>query len=90
MSATFGSLGDIVSLCNLIKDLCKALDQSRGLSTEYRAIIAGLWTLDDVLVQAELLCERHESSDELESLATLRFAKNRFWQTAKPIGQSRI
>ena len=68
LSATFGSFGDIISLCIIIKDLCKALDQSQGSSTEYREIIAELWVLDDVLVQAQIVCEGYERSDELEAL----------------------
>lgn len=68
VSATFGSVGDIISLCILIKDLCKALDQNRGSSAEYREIIAELRTLDDVLAQVVLFFERHECSDELRDL----------------------
>ena len=56
-----------VSLCILIKNLCKALDQSRGSSAEYRNIIAQLWALDDVLVQAESLADGHGDSDELQA-----------------------
>lgn len=70
VSATFGSVGDIISLGILIKDLCKALDRSSGSSAEYREIITELWALDDVLVQAELLWESHEVSNELDALRT--------------------
>lgn len=45
------SFGDIYAVCTLIKNVCKALDQSRGASAEYRNIVSELWTLDDVLAQ---------------------------------------
>ena len=35
MPITFGSVGDIISLSLLIKDLIKFLDQVRGSSAEY-------------------------------------------------------
>ena len=60
-------VGDIISLCLLIKELCKTLDRSRTAPTEYRDIISDLWALDDALTQAEELCESHESSNELEA-----------------------
>ena len=68
VGATFGSLGDVVSLCILIKDVCKALSQSKGSSSEYREIIAELCALVDVLTQADLLCQERDSSGELENL----------------------
>ena len=68
VSPTFGSVGDIISVCIVIKDVCKALHKSRGSSTEYQKLIAELWALDDVLVQAKLLCETNETSEELEAL----------------------
>lgn len=68
ISATFGSVGDIISLGVLIKDLCKALDQNRGASAEYREIVAELRTLDDVLRQVVSFFRRHEYSDELKDL----------------------
>ena len=72
INATFGSFGDIVSLCIIVKDLVKALDRSRGSSAEYRAIITELWVLDDILVQVELLwggCVPSEEFDVLRATA---------------------
>ena len=51
MPITFGSVGDIVSLCLLIKDLVKSLDNSRGSSAEYQAVIRELCSLDHALLE---------------------------------------
>ena len=39
---TLGSVGDKITLCIIIKDLVKALDDSRGLSAEYQEAIREL------------------------------------------------
>lgn len=65
---TFGSVGDIISLCINIKDLVKALDDSRGSSAEYQEVIRELWALDRVLLEVELLWRTCESTVELNAL----------------------
>ena len=55
MPITFGSVGDIISVGLLIKDLVKCLDKSRGSSAEYQAVIRELWSLDRALLEVELL-----------------------------------
>ena len=65
---TFGSVGDIVSLCIIIKDLVKALDDSRGSSSEYQEVIRELWALERVLMEVELLWKTCESTIELNAL----------------------
>lgn len=65
---SFGSLGDIISLCVLVKDTCKSFDHARGSSAEYQTILAELCALEDVLLQAALLWEQSEYSDDLEAL----------------------
>ena len=54
MSFTFGSFGDIVTLSLLIKDLIKSLDDSRGSSAEYQAVVRELWSLDKALLEVEV------------------------------------
>lgn len=68
VSATFGSVGDIISLCIAIKDVVKALDESRGSSTQYQEIVRELWALDRVLLEVELLWRTCEESVELNAL----------------------
>lgn len=65
---TFGSFGDIITLCIIIKDLVKALDDSRGSSAEYQEVIRELWALDRVLLEVELLWRTCEDSVELNAL----------------------
>lgn len=65
---TFGSVGDILSLCIIIKDLVKALDESRGASQEYQEIIRELWALDRALLEVELLWRTCEETVELNAL----------------------
>ena len=54
MPITFGSVGDIISVCLIIKDLIKILDESRH-STEHQETIQELWALDRVLLKVELV-----------------------------------
>lgn len=73
---TFGSLGDIISLSILVKDVVKALDNSRGSSSEYQEVIRELWALDWVLLEVELLWRTCEPTTESNALreTTLRMA----------------
>ena len=68
VSAIFGSFGDILSLSIVIKDLVKALDDSRGASAEYQEIIRELWALDRVLLEIELLWRTCDETLELNAL----------------------
>lgn len=69
MPITFGSVGDIISLSFLIKDLVKCLDGSRGSSAEYQAVIRELWSLDHALLEVDLLLRSCEQSVELSGLS---------------------
>ena len=69
MPITFGALGDIISLCILIKDLVKCLDDCRGSSAEYQVVIRELWSLERALLEVELLSRTWEHSAELNALA---------------------
>ena len=65
---TFGSVGDIISLCIIIKDVVKALDESKGASGQYQEIFRELWALDRVLLEVELLWRTCEETVELNAL----------------------
>ena len=68
MPVTFGSVGDIISVSLLIKDLVKCLDESRGSSAEYKAVIRELGSLDYALLEVELLLRSCKQSVELSDL----------------------
>ena len=65
---TFGSFGDVVSLCIVIKDLIKAVDDSRGSSAEYQEIIRELWALDRALLELGALWRTDEGTVESNAL----------------------
>lgn len=71
MPITFGSVGDIISLSILIKDTVNCLDDSRGSSAEYQAIIRELWNLDRILLQVELTFQSCERTPELNALRAI-------------------
>jgi len=56
MPITFGSVGDIVSVGLLIKDLVVALNESRGSQAEYKQLVDELNLLRDVLGRIDHLC----------------------------------
>ena len=68
MPITFGSVGDIISLSILIKNIVNSLDDSRGSSVEYQATIRELWNLDRALLQIELIFQSCEQTVELNAL----------------------
>ena len=68
MPITFGSVGDIISLSLLIKDLVKSLDKSRGSSAEYQAVICELRSLDHALIEVEALFQSCEQMIDLNAL----------------------
>lgn len=68
MPITFGSVGDIISLSLLIKDLVKSLDDSRGSSAEYQAVIRELWSLDHALLEVEVLFRSCGQNIQLNAL----------------------
>lgn len=56
-SVTFGSVGDIITVCLLAKSIVEALDDSRGSSAEYQGLINELRSLECSLLEVEL-CTR--------------------------------
>ncbi|KAH3987371.1 hypothetical protein HBH70_009260 [Parastagonospora nodorum] len=59
MPITFGAVGDIISVCLLVKDLVEALDKARGSKAEYQSAIRELWILDRALLEIDLLSRVH-------------------------------
>lgn len=53
-SVTFGSVGDIITVCLLAKSIVKALDDSRGSSAEYQGLVTELRSLEFSLLEVEL------------------------------------
>ena len=75
MPVTFGSVGDIIAVCLLIKDLVKTLDESRGASAEYQEVVRELWVLERALLEVEMLSRACDNTLELNALcATARRA----------------
>ena len=65
MPITIGSVGDIIALSLLIKDLIKCFDDARGSSTGYQIVIREVYSLDDALQKADVLFQFFQSSEEL-------------------------
>jgi hypothetical protein len=59
MPITFGSIGDIISLCSVIQNLINALDEVSGAGAQYREIAQELHTLDLGLNEIKRLAEKH-------------------------------
>ena len=68
MPITFGSVGDIITLSLLIKDLAKSFDDSRGASAEYQAITRELTSLEHALSQVEEVFKTLNHSGNLSAL----------------------
>jgi hypothetical protein len=63
-----GSVGDIISICLLVKDLVEALNSSRGAAAEYQEMTRELWGLERALLQVDLLSRTCNNSPELNAL----------------------
>ena len=68
MPITFGSVGDVITLSLLIKNLAKSLDDCRGASAEYQAITRELSSLGHALSQVEEVFTTFNRSGELNAL----------------------
>ena len=68
MPITFGSVGDIITLSLLIKNLAKSLNDSRGASAEYQAITRELSSLEHALSQVEEVFITFNRSGALNAL----------------------
>jgi hypothetical protein len=70
MPITFGAVGDIISVCLLVKDLIEVLHKARGSKAEYQAAIRKLWILDRALLEIDLFNRQYGdgSIPELQGL----------------------
>jgi len=68
---TFNSVGDIISVSLLIKDLALALDSSKGAAVEYQEVTRELHVLDIALLEVERLARTHEATPELQALCEI-------------------
>lgn len=88
MPVTFGSFGDIVSLGIIIKDLVECLNNRRGSSAEYQAVVRELSSLDDALSHVKSPCKCSEQSADLSMTANncakeCQSCTERFWEQIK-------
>lgn len=75
MPITFGSAGDIITVCLLVMDLVTSLDESRGSAAEYQEVRRELRGLERALLEVELLSRSRSPTDKLTALyATARKA----------------
>jgi hypothetical protein len=68
MPVTCGSVGDIISVSLLVKELLIALNDSRGSSSEYQAVVRELYILDTALLQVEQHLRSRTTTPELYAL----------------------
>ncbi|KAI1873183.1 uncharacterized protein JN550_003436 [Neoarthrinium moseri] len=72
-SPTFGSFGDFVSLSIIIKEFVVALDDARGSTSEYRALVKDLNVLDHTLLQIYQVCQVNLGVPELQQCKDAAF-----------------
>lgn len=68
MPITFGSVGDIISICLIIKDLVDVLKKSKDSSREFSEANAELWVLERALLEVDLLSRTCNDTAELVAL----------------------
>jgi hypothetical protein len=74
VAVTFGSVGDIITVVGIIKDLVTTLNNSRGSSADYQRVIRELNTFQNILHQLDDLtkfCENHPDYTALRDTARL-------------------
>jgi Fungal N-terminal domain of STAND proteins len=65
---TCGSIGDIITICTLIRSLAQALDEIRGSSSQYREIVQELRTLEATLREVKRLSDSYSDNPALQPL----------------------
>ncbi len=68
MPITFGSVGDIISICLIVENFVVALDDSCGSKSEYREVIRELYGLDRALLEVDIVSRTCEQTPELSAL----------------------
>ena len=74
MPVTIGSVGDIIAVCQLVRELALALNSLRGSSHDFRELVKQLHAFNSVLEEADSLVKRHENSP---GLGAFRASTNR-------------
>ncbi|KAK1754244.1 hypothetical protein QBC47DRAFT_403629 [Echria macrotheca] len=72
MAVSFGSVGDIIAVCLLVKDLVDTLDNSRGSRAQYQDLLRELGSLERCLLQVDLLTRSSTSPDILAICETAK------------------
>ncbi|KAH7086801.1 hypothetical protein FB567DRAFT_51569 [Paraphoma chrysanthemicola] len=70
MPVTFGSVGDLIAVCLLVKDCVEALSDSNGSSAEYKAVVRELYILEKALLEIGVLSQTQATTPELVALFT--------------------
>lgn len=65
---TCNSVGDIISVTNLLIKVFLAIDSSRGAAAEYKEVIRQLTALRNALFAAETLAQTYEATPELRAV----------------------
>lgn len=64
-SISFGSVGDIISVCLLAKQVVEMLDKTRGASAQYQGIIAEIRALEMSLLEVEVFARKHKDNSQI-------------------------
>ena len=70
-SLTIGSVGDIITICDILRTVVQALSESRGSATEYQALVRELQALSQAVYSVRSLLERHQDLKEIGRLQDL-------------------
>ncbi|KAF2771844.1 hypothetical protein EJ03DRAFT_10116 [Teratosphaeria nubilosa] len=65
---TFSSVGDIISVSLLVKDLLRSIHASKGAAAEYQEVVRELYVLDTALLQVSQLANTLDATPELRAL----------------------
>jgi hypothetical protein len=68
MVLSCASVGDIISVSLLIKDILLALDSTRDSSAQYQSIVKELYVLDISLLQVEKLAKADEVTSQVHAI----------------------
>ena len=60
LAFTFGSVGDIIALCKIVRRGTEALSSVRGSETQLRSLRQEIWNLSHALVSVQSLTQQHE------------------------------
>ncbi|KAF2274241.1 uncharacterized protein EI97DRAFT_435336 [Westerdykella ornata] len=75
MPVTFGSVGDIIAVCLLVKDLISALEKSQGSKAEYQGLVQELSILERCFLEVESFTRRQSNNATLELQALCETTK---------------